>query len=136
MNSTTENRNFALIGVGGYVPPRHMHAIKEVGGVLKVAADPADSVGVIDHYFPDARFFVEFERFDRHVNKLRRARRRGNWNGADTANPPIPEGMSMAVQPRPSSQSLVQSQRLNSSSDYFYQTMPTPNFLVAEFTAC
>jgi UDP-N-acetyl-2-amino-2-deoxyglucuronate dehydrogenase len=63
---------FALIGAGGYVAPRHMKAIKAVGGELVVAMDPNDSVGVIDSYFPDAHFFVEFERFDRHVDKLRR----------------------------------------------------------------
>lgn len=64
--------SFALIGAGGYVAPRHMKAIKAVGGDLKVAFDPNDSVGIIDSYFPDASFFVEFERFDRHVDKLRR----------------------------------------------------------------
>lgn len=64
--------SFALIGAGGYVAPRHMKAIKATGGDLKVAFDPNDSVGVIDSYFPDASFFVEFERFDRHLDKLRR----------------------------------------------------------------
>lgn len=64
--------SFALIGAAGYVAPRHMQAIKAVGGDLKVAFDPNDSVGIIDSYFPDASFFVEFERFDRHVDKLRR----------------------------------------------------------------
>ncbi len=63
---------FALIGASGYVAPRHMKAIKEIGGELVVAFDPNDSVGVIDSYFPDAHFFVEFERFDRHIDKLRR----------------------------------------------------------------
>ena len=65
--------SFALIGAAGYVAPRHMRAIRDVGGDLKVALDPNDSVGVIDSHFPDARFFVEFERFDRHIDKLRRA---------------------------------------------------------------
>lgn len=65
---------FALIGAAGYVAPRHMRAIKSIGGHLKVAFDPKDSVGIIDSYFPDASFFVEFERFDRHVDKLRRQR--------------------------------------------------------------
>ena len=64
--------NFALLGAAGYVAPRHMRAIRDVGGHLSVAFDPKDSVGVIDSYFPDASFFVEFERFDRHVDKLRR----------------------------------------------------------------
>ena len=65
-------KNFALIGAAGYVAPRHMKAIKETGNNLLAAFDPNDSVGIIDSYFPDASFFVEFERFDRHVDKLRR----------------------------------------------------------------
>jgi len=64
--------SFALIGAAGYIAPRHLRAIRDVGGELKVAFDPSDSVGVIDGYFPDANFFVEFERFDRHLDKLRR----------------------------------------------------------------
>lgn len=64
--------SFALIGAAGYVAPRHMRAIKAVGGDLKVAFDPNDSVGIIDSHFPQAAFFTEFERFDRHVDKLRR----------------------------------------------------------------
>ncbi len=66
-------KSFALIGAASYIAPRHMHAIKEVGGDLKVALDPKDSVGIIDSYFPDARFFVEFERFDRHIDMLQRS---------------------------------------------------------------
>jgi UDP-N-acetyl-2-amino-2-deoxyglucuronate dehydrogenase len=65
-------KTFALIGAAGYVAPRHMKAIKAIGGDLKVAFDPNDSVGVLDSHFPDADFFIEFERFDRHVDKLRR----------------------------------------------------------------
>lgn len=65
-------KSFALIGAAGYIAPRHMRAIKAVGGDLRVAFDPKDSVGVIDSYFPDASFFVEFERFDRHLDKMRR----------------------------------------------------------------
>ncbi len=64
--------SFALIGAAGYIAPRHMRAIKAIGGDLKVAFDPNDSVGIIDSYFPDASFFVEFERFDRHIDKMRR----------------------------------------------------------------
>jgi UDP-N-acetyl-2-amino-2-deoxyglucuronate dehydrogenase len=64
--------NFALIGAAGYVAPRHMKAIKAVGGDLRVAFDPNDSVGIIDNYFPDAHFFTEFERFDRHIDKMSR----------------------------------------------------------------
>ena len=66
------SRNFALIGAAGFVAPRHMKAIQETGNRLVAAVDPCDSVGVIDAYFPDSDFFVEFERFDRHLEKLRR----------------------------------------------------------------
>ncbi len=59
--------NFALIGVGGYIALRHMEAIRSVGGVLRAAVDPKDSVGIIDRHFPDAHFFVEFEPFAEHV---------------------------------------------------------------------
>ena len=65
---------FALIGAAGYIAPRHMVAIKATGNQLIAALDPSDSVGVIDSHFPDCDFFVEFERFDRHIDKLRRAR--------------------------------------------------------------
>jgi UDP-N-acetyl-2-amino-2-deoxyglucuronate dehydrogenase len=65
-------QNFALMGAAGYVAPRHMQAIYAIGGDLKVIFDPNDSVGIVDNYFPEANFFVEFERFDRHVDKLRR----------------------------------------------------------------
>jgi UDP-N-acetyl-2-amino-2-deoxyglucuronate dehydrogenase len=64
--------NFALIGAAGYIAPRHMKAIKETGNQLTAAIDKHDAVGVMDSYFPDASFFVEFERFDRHVERLRR----------------------------------------------------------------
>ena len=67
-----DKRRFALIGAAGYVAVRHMQAIKAVDGDLVVALDPNDSVGVIDRYFPSSDFFVEFERFDRHVDLLRR----------------------------------------------------------------
>lgn len=66
-------KTFALIGVGGYIAPRHLKAIKETGGRLVAALDKHDSVGVLDSYFPEADFFVEFERFDRHLEKRRRA---------------------------------------------------------------
>lgn len=65
-------KNFVLIGVGGYIAPRHMKAIKETGNNLVAAVDKNDSVGIIDSFFPQANFFTEFERFDRHVEKLRR----------------------------------------------------------------
>ena len=63
---------FALIGAAGYIAPRHMKAIKDTGNTLIAAMDRCDSVGIIDSYFPEADFFTEFERFDRHVDKLRR----------------------------------------------------------------
>ncbi|MGS2738806.1 Gfo/Idh/MocA family protein [Sinomicrobium sp. M5D2P17] len=64
-------KNFALVGAAGYIAPRHMKAIKETGNNLLAALDRSDSVGVIDSYFPKADFFVEFERFDRHIEKLK-----------------------------------------------------------------
>jgi UDP-N-acetyl-2-amino-2-deoxyglucuronate dehydrogenase len=67
-------KNFALIGVGGYIAPRHMQAIHATGNNLVAALDPNDSVGVMDSYFPEADFFTEFERFDRHIDKLKRTR--------------------------------------------------------------
>ncbi len=64
--------NFALIGAAGYIAPRHMKAIKDTGNQLVAATDPHDSVGIVDSYFPKTRFFTEIERFDRHLEKLRR----------------------------------------------------------------
>lgn len=64
--------NFALMGAAGYIAPRHMKAIKETGNNLICALDLNDSVGIIDSYFPYADFFTEPERFDRHLDKLRR----------------------------------------------------------------
>jgi UDP-N-acetyl-2-amino-2-deoxyglucuronate dehydrogenase len=65
-------KNFALIGAGGYIAPRHMKAVKDTGNKLIAALDKHDSVGILDSYFPETEFFVEFERFDRHIEKLRR----------------------------------------------------------------
>ena len=64
--------NFAITGVAGYVAPRHLKAIKDTNNYLVAAVDPHDSVGILDRYFPNASFFTEFERFDRHLEKLRR----------------------------------------------------------------
>jgi UDP-N-acetyl-2-amino-2-deoxyglucuronate dehydrogenase len=64
--------NFGVIGVGGYIAPRHLNAIKANGNRVVAALDKHDSVGILDSYFPEAAFFTEFERFDRHVEKLRR----------------------------------------------------------------
>ena len=65
-------KNFALIGAAGYVAPRHMKAIRDTGNRLVAAVDPHDAVGVLDRYALDVRFFTEIERFDRHLEKLRR----------------------------------------------------------------
>ncbi|MGC4034396.1 MAG: Gfo/Idh/MocA family oxidoreductase [Chitinophagaceae bacterium] len=65
-------KNFVLIGAGGYIAPRHMKAIKDTGNNLLAALDKHDSVGILDSYFPNTEFFTEFERFDRHVEKLKR----------------------------------------------------------------
>src|SRR3989442_8002266 len=65
-------RNFALTGAAGYIAPRHLEAIKDTGNRLVAAVDPHDAVGVLDRYSFDVRFFTEIERFDRHLEKLRR----------------------------------------------------------------
>ena len=64
-------KKFGLIGAAGYIAPRHMQAIKETDNLLTVALDRFDSVGIIDSYFPDSKFFVEPERFDRYLFKNR-----------------------------------------------------------------
>jgi len=66
-------KNFALIGVGGYIAPRHLKAIRDTGNRLVAAVDPKDSVGLLDQFSFDVKFFTEIERFDRHLEKLRRA---------------------------------------------------------------
>ncbi len=72
MDRSEEPKNFALIGVAGYIAERHLRAIRDTGHRLVAAMDKHDSVGIMDSYFPQADFFVEFERFDRHIDKLRR----------------------------------------------------------------
>ena len=69
---TNNPKNFGIIGVAGYIAIRHLHAIKETGNNLLATLDKFDSVGRIDSYFPESDFFVEFERFDRHFDKLKR----------------------------------------------------------------
>lgn len=64
-------KRFAIIGVAGYVAPRHLKAIRDTGSVLVAAMDISDSVGVLDSYFPETAFFTEFERFERHLTKLK-----------------------------------------------------------------
>lgn len=63
--------NFAIIGVGGYIAPRHLEAIKDLGHNLVAAYDQNDSVGIMDRYFPDCQFFTDFERFEAHVDSLK-----------------------------------------------------------------
>ena len=65
-------KNFAITGVGGYIAPRHLRAIRDTGNRISVALDPNDSVGLLDQFSFDVSFFTEFERFDRHIEKLRR----------------------------------------------------------------
>ncbi|MEO0323898.1 MAG: Gfo/Idh/MocA family oxidoreductase [Myxococcota bacterium] len=72
MQESSGGKNFGLLGVGGYVAPRHLKAIAETGNRLMAACDPSDSVGVMDSYFLDAKFFTEVERFDRFLEKQRR----------------------------------------------------------------
>lgn len=74
-----KEKNFALIGVAGYIAVRHVRAIRETGNKLVASLDRFDSVGFIDSYFPDADFFIEFERFDRHIAKLNRLGTRVNY---------------------------------------------------------
>ena len=72
MEPTEQIKNFALIGVAGYIAIRHLRAIRDTGNHLVATLDKFDSVGQIDNFFPEADFFVEYERFDRHLDKLRR----------------------------------------------------------------
>jgi len=79
-------KHFALIGAAGYIAPRHLEAIRNTGHILVAALDPFDSVGVLDSYFPEADFFTEFERFDRHVEKLKRNGTRMDYLSICTPN--------------------------------------------------
>jgi len=72
MGDVASPRNFALIGAAGYIAPRHMRAIRDTGNRIVAAVDKSDSVGILDSFFYDVAFFTEFERFDRHAEKLRR----------------------------------------------------------------
>jgi UDP-N-acetyl-2-amino-2-deoxyglucuronate dehydrogenase len=74
-------KNFAVVGVGGYIAPRHLKAIQDTGNRLVAAVDPNDSVGILDRYSYEVRYFREIERFERHLDKLRRgaADQRVDW---------------------------------------------------------
>ncbi len=79
-------KNFALIGAAGYIAPRHMRAIKETNNNLIATLDKSDSVGIIDSFFPKADFFTEYERFDRHIDKLRRIGKKIDYVSICTPN--------------------------------------------------
>ena len=80
-------KNFALIGVAGFVAPRHLQAIKETQNVVLAATDPNDSVGILDRYAYDIRFFREIERFDRFLEKLRRGPEEGRVHYVSVCSP-------------------------------------------------
>jgi UDP-N-acetyl-2-amino-2-deoxyglucuronate dehydrogenase len=80
-------RNFAITGVGGFVAPRHLKAIYETGNRVVAAADPNDSVGILDRFGFDIRFFREIERLDRHLDKLRRGPASGRVDYVSVCSP-------------------------------------------------
>lgn len=80
-------KNFALTGVAGYIAPRHLKAIKDTGNNLIAALDPHDSVGILDQYFPETAFFTEFERFDRHIEMMKRRDRKFNLDYVSICSP-------------------------------------------------
>jgi UDP-N-acetyl-2-amino-2-deoxyglucuronate dehydrogenase len=81
-----QKNKFALIGVAGYIASRHLQAIKDTNSELVAALDKFDSVGAIDNYFPQADFFTEYERFDRHIDKLKREGTKIDYVGICTPN--------------------------------------------------
>lgn len=80
-------KNFAIIGVGGYIAPRHLRAIRDTGNQLIAAVDPKDSVGLLDQYSFNVKFFTEIERFDRHLEKLRRGPEESRVNYVSICSP-------------------------------------------------
>lgn len=80
-------KNFAVTGVAGFVAPRHLQAIRDTGNRLVAAVDPKDAVGVLDRFAFDVRFFTEFERFDRHLEKLRRGPEESRVNYLSICSP-------------------------------------------------
>ena len=90
-------KNFAIIGVGGYIAPRHLRAIKDTGNNLVSAYDKSDSVGIMDSYFPKTSFFTEQELFDRHNTKLRDSGTNIDYVSICTPNVSVP--MSSARNP-------------------------------------
>jgi Predicted dehydrogenases and related proteins len=79
-------KNFGIIGVGGYIAPRHLKAIKETDNNLVVALDKSDSVGIMDSYFPQCSFYTEFERFDRYVEKIKHTDQKLDYVSVCTPN--------------------------------------------------
>ncbi len=80
-------KNFSLTGVAGYIAPRHLKAIKDTGNNLIAALDPHDSVGILDQYFPETAFFTEFERFDRHIEMMKRRDKKFNLDYVSICSP-------------------------------------------------
>jgi UDP-N-acetyl-2-amino-2-deoxyglucuronate dehydrogenase len=80
-------KNFAITGVAGFVAPRHLRAIKETGNRLLAAVDPHDAAGILDQFSFDVRFFTEVERFDRHLEKLRRGPEEGRVDFVSVCSP-------------------------------------------------
>jgi UDP-N-acetyl-2-amino-2-deoxyglucuronate dehydrogenase len=83
----SDSKNFAITGVAGYIAPRHLKAIRDTGHRLVAATDPHDAVGVLDRFAFDVRFFTEFERFDRHLEKLRRGPEAGRVHYVTICSP-------------------------------------------------
>ena len=81
------SKNFAVIGVGGYIAPRHLRAIRDTNNRLVAAVDPKDSVGILDQYSYDVKFFTEIERFDRHLEKLHRGPEEGRIHYVSICSP-------------------------------------------------
>ncbi len=79
-------KNFVLIGAAGFIAPRHMKAIKNSGNNLLASYDPNDSIGILDSYFPESDFFTEFERFDRHLEKIKRSGTRIDYVSISSPN--------------------------------------------------
>lgn len=79
-------KNFGIIGVGGYIAPRHLKAIKDTGNNLIVALDKSDSVGIMDSYFPGCSFYTEYERFDRFVDRIQRTPQKLDFVSVCTPN--------------------------------------------------
>lgn len=87
MNPSNGQKNFAITGVAGYIAPRHLKAIHDTGNRLVAATDPHDAVGILDRFAFDVRFFTEFERFDRHLEKLRRGPAQGRVDYLTVCSP-------------------------------------------------